>query len=111
MLTNLVKDILGDKDYVAVALNASRKKDSDHQLREALAQLRVLGLDITSVDPHAAESLKPKAAGRRKGMKVQINGGSYISDKTKQQWTDALNNGHKIKGGGRCRGGQRSGSD
>uniref|UniRef100_UPI00344DE5F8 beta-ketoacyl synthase N-terminal-like domain-containing protein n=1 Tax=Acaryochloris sp. IP29b_bin.137 TaxID=2969217 RepID=UPI00344DE5F8 len=33
ILTNLVQEILGDRPHLAIALNASRQKDSDHQLR------------------------------------------------------------------------------
>ncbi len=43
VLTNLVKDILGDRPHVAIALNGSRQKDSDRQLREAAVQLQVRG--------------------------------------------------------------------
>ncbi len=50
--TGLVEDILGDKPYVAVALNPSRSKSSDRQFREAVVQLRVAGLDLDNVDPY-----------------------------------------------------------
>ncbi|MCL4256215.1 MAG: polyketide synthase, partial [Anaerolineae bacterium] len=100
ILTNLVKDILGDKPHVAVALNGSRQKDSDRQLREALAQLRVLGLDLGTLDPYAQDPIISQSAGRKKGMQVKISGNSYISDKTRQGWINALNDGHRISGGG-----------
>ncbi len=52
IMTNLVKSILGSKPHLAVALNASRKKPSDRQLREAVVQLQVSGLPLQSIDPY-----------------------------------------------------------
>jgi acyl transferase domain-containing protein len=53
IVTNLVNDILADRPHAAVALNSSRKKSSDRQLRDAVVQLRVLGLALDDVDPYA----------------------------------------------------------
>jgi polyketide-type polyunsaturated fatty acid synthase PfaA len=39
VLTNLVKNILGDKPHLAIAVNGSAKKPDDRQLREAYVQL------------------------------------------------------------------------
>jgi polyketide-type polyunsaturated fatty acid synthase PfaA len=100
ILTNLVKDILGNKPHVAIALNGSRQKDSDRQFREALAQLRVLGLSLGAIDPYAQDPVVGESAGRKKGMQVKISGGAYISEKTRQNWTNTLNDGHRIAGGG-----------
>jgi len=100
ILTNLVKDILGNKPHVAIALNGSRQKDSDRQLREALAQLRVLGLELGAIDPYAQDPIQSESAGRKKGMQVKISGAPYISDKTRQGWTNALNDGHRLAGSG-----------
>jgi len=52
ILTNLVKSILGDRPHLAVALNASKKKPSDHQLREAVVHLQVIGLPLQDIDPY-----------------------------------------------------------
>jgi len=52
VVTNLVDDILGDRPHVAVALNSSRQKSSDRQLREAVVQLRVAGLPLRDIDPY-----------------------------------------------------------
>jgi acyl transferase domain-containing protein len=52
VVTNLVDDILGDQPHIAVALNSSRQKSSDRQLREAVVQLRVAGLPLRDVDPY-----------------------------------------------------------
>ncbi|MFW5691571.1 MAG: beta-ketoacyl synthase N-terminal-like domain-containing protein, partial [Chloroflexota bacterium] len=100
VLTNLVKDILGDRPHIALALNASRQKDSDRQFRETIAHLRVLGLELAEVDPHDLDPEKPASAGRRKGMTVRISGGPYISDRHQQQYDTALNDGWKLAAGG-----------
>ncbi|TVR19703.1 MAG: acyltransferase domain-containing protein, partial [Anaerolineaceae bacterium] len=99
VLTNLVKDILGDRPHVAIALNPSRQKDSDRQFREALANLRVLGLELAQVDPHHVDPLTTSSAGRKKGMTVKISGGQYLTDKHRQQYEAALNDGFKVSGG------------
>jgi polyketide-type polyunsaturated fatty acid synthase PfaA len=51
VLTRLVSDILGDRPHLAVALNASRQKSSDRQLREAVVRLQVAGLPLQDIDP------------------------------------------------------------
>jgi acyl transferase domain-containing protein len=95
ILTNLVKTILGDKPHIAVALNGSRKKDSDRQLREAAVQLRVAGLPLTSIDPH---QILPELIGEAKlsPLSVPISGNNYVSDKTRSDFEDALNDGYRI---------------
>ncbi len=52
VVTNLVGEILAGKPHVAVALNASRDKSADRQLRDAVVQLRVAGLPLGNVDPY-----------------------------------------------------------
>jgi acyl transferase domain-containing protein len=53
IVTNLVNEILEERPHVAVALNSSRSKSSDRQLRDAVVQLRVAGLPLDDVDPYA----------------------------------------------------------
>ena len=59
VLTNLVKDILKDKDFTAIALNPNAKKDSDQQFRLAVTQLKVLGLAIGDIDTYKVPTAKP----------------------------------------------------
>ncbi|MBN1248543.1 MAG: acyltransferase domain-containing protein [Anaerolineae bacterium] len=54
--TGLVEDILDGKPYIAIALNPSRSKSSDRQFREAVVQLRVVGLELDDVDPYDLHS-------------------------------------------------------
>ena len=53
IVTNLVSEILKGKPHVAVALNSSRRKSSDRQLRDAVVRLRVAGLPLGDIDPYA----------------------------------------------------------
>ena len=53
VLTNLVNNILADQPHAAVALNANAKQDSDSQLRQAVVQLKVIGLPLGNIDPYA----------------------------------------------------------
>ena len=89
ILTNLVKNILADRPHLAVALNMGKKKDSDRQLREAVAQLRVAGLLLREIDPFAAIS-KPVEIKPKRALNIQLNGSNYVSDRTRLAYTTAL---------------------
>jgi acyl transferase domain-containing protein len=97
VLTALVTNILADKpplSYFAVALNTSRKKDSDRQLREAVVQLRVAGLPLRNLDPYYQQETfeTPK----KKKMTVPLNGANYVTDEWKAAFENALQDGHKV---------------
>ncbi|MGB1288364.1 MAG: acyltransferase domain-containing protein, partial [Aggregatilineales bacterium] len=95
ILTNLTKEILGDKnDVVTIAMNASRRKDSDMQLRDAMVQLRVLGMTLGAFDAYDYEP--PVTPPKKRGMKVTLTGGNYVSDATRKAYQDALNDGHTV---------------
>ncbi|HVN56486.1 MAG TPA: beta-ketoacyl synthase N-terminal-like domain-containing protein [Anaerolineaceae bacterium] len=96
VLTNLVKTILGNRSHLAIALNANAKKDSDRQFRDAVLQLRVAGLTLKQVDPYGLPARLPKA--KKKGsINVTLNGGLYISEKTRKAFENALQDGFKVK--------------
>ena len=91
ILTHLVKETLGDRPHVAIALNASRQKDSDRQLREAVVQLRVAGLHLDEIDPYQLPlSLSSETNEKAKQLTVKINGASYVSEKTNSIFQQAL---------------------
>jgi acyl transferase domain-containing protein len=100
VLTNLVKNILKDKDHVAVAMNVNAKKDSDLQFREAVLQLRVLGLTLKNVDPHKREMPALPALTK---MNVKISGNNFVSAPTQKAYQDVLNDGFQISGGGQTK--------
>ena len=95
-LTNLVKEILGDRSHIAVSLNTHPQKDSDRSLREAFVQLRVAGLPLLNLDPY---QVPPKLAPQpqNKLLNVRLNSTNYVSEKTKQAFAQALQDGHQVQ--------------
>ncbi|MBK1986540.1 SDR family NAD(P)-dependent oxidoreductase [Sphaerospermopsis aphanizomenoides BCCUSP55] len=94
ILTNLVKEILGDKPHIAVALNANSTKNSDLGLREAVIQLRVAGVALQNIDPYQIETKIP-AVNHKKVLNVRLNS-TNITDKAQKAFAQALANDHKI---------------
>ena len=99
VLSKLVENILADKgDVVSVALNANPKKPAEAQMRSAIAQLAVIGFDLSSFDPYAktvGDTVPPK----KSPMAMKLSAASYVSPKTQQAFTDALNDGYQIASG------------
>ncbi|MFN6513352.1 MAG: beta-ketoacyl synthase N-terminal-like domain-containing protein [Nostoc sp. CreGUA01] len=96
ILTNLVKEILGDRPHLTVSLNPSTQKNSDRSLREAVVQLRVIGMALSNLDPYHLPQTIP-AIEQKKALNVRLNGINYRSEKTKNAFAQALQNGHKVK--------------
>jgi acyl transferase domain-containing protein len=94
VLTNLVKDTLRDRPYLAVALNTSPQKDSDRQLREAVVQLQVAGLSLNNLDPYQRAYTTPQV--QQSKLNVRLGSVNYVSEKTKKVYAEALNNGHQV---------------
>ena len=86
ILTHLVKEILGDRPHLAVALNPSRQKDSDRSLREAVVQLRVAGMSLSNLDPYQVE---PKEQTEKHPLNVNLTSVNYVSEKTKKSFEKA----------------------
>ncbi|MBK1986816.1 acyltransferase domain-containing protein [Sphaerospermopsis aphanizomenoides BCCUSP55] len=97
ILTNLVKDILGERPHITVSLNPSTQKNSDRTLREAAIQLRVIGMALNNLDPYQLPPTLPPAE-TKKVLNVKLRGINYVSEKTKNAFAEALNDGFKIKG-------------
>jgi polyketide-type polyunsaturated fatty acid synthase PfaA len=95
ILSNLVKDILGDRPHLAIALNPSAQKDSDRSLREAVVQLRVAGLSLKNLDPYQLPVQVPPTP-KNKALVVRLNGTNYRSEKTKNAFATALQDGHQV---------------
>jgi len=98
VLTKLTEAVLSGKDFTAVALNDSPKKDSDPQFRQAVAQLCVLGLPLQGYDPYEWE--RPKPERKRSPLTLRMSGANYVSEATRKGFDDAMNNGFQIKPGG-----------
>jgi len=97
ILTNLVKDILGERPHMAIAVNPSSQKNSDRSLRQAVVQLRVAGVCLQNLDPYYVPKSMPQPE-QKKGLRFQLNGANYVSDKTKTGFEQALANGHQVRG-------------
>jgi len=95
ILSNLVKEILGDRPHLTVSLNPSTQKNSDRSLREAVVQLRVIGLALNNLDPYQLPQTIPPIE-TKKTLNVRLNGINYRSEKTKNAFTLALQDGHKV---------------
>ncbi|MBD2522758.1 type I polyketide synthase [Nostoc sp. FACHB-133] len=95
ILTNLVKDILGDRPHITVSLNPSTQKNSDRSLREAVVQLRVIGMALNNLDPYQLPQTIPPIE-TKKTLNVRLNGINYRSEKTKNAFALALQDGHKV---------------
>ncbi|MEH1767426.1 MAG: beta-ketoacyl synthase N-terminal-like domain-containing protein [Nostoc sp.] len=95
ILSNLVKEILGDRPHITVSLNPSTQKNSDRSLREAVVQLRVIGLALNDLDPYQLPQTIPPIE-TKKTLNVRLNGINYRSEKTKNAFALALQDGHKV---------------
>ncbi|MGK5094213.1 SDR family NAD(P)-dependent oxidoreductase [Deltaproteobacteria bacterium TL4] len=94
ILTKLVDSILEDQPHVAIALNSNAKKDSDLQLRQAVAQLKVLGVPLGDIDPYDAEI--PVLISKPSSVNVKLNGANYVSPQTKKAFNDSLTAGDPL---------------
>ncbi len=97
VLTKLVENILKDKEFTAIAVNANPKKDSDTQLREAAVQLAVTGLVLENLDPYEVTREDPTTK-KKTALSVMLNGGLYTSEKTLKIFEDALKDGYQVQG-------------
>ncbi|WP_414528773.1 beta-ketoacyl synthase N-terminal-like domain-containing protein [Nodularia chucula] len=95
ILSNLVKDILGDRPHLTISLNPSTQKNSDRSLKEAAVQLRVVGVPLKNLDPYLVEPALPPAE-KKKALNVRLKGINYVSEKTKNAFNEALENGHQV---------------
>ena len=95
VLTKLVENILSGKDFTAIALNENPKKDSDSLFREAMVKLCVLGLPLQNFDPYALPAKEMPE--KKSALSVRLNGTNYVSDATRNDFENALNDGFRVK--------------
>ncbi|MEE1931387.1 SDR family NAD(P)-dependent oxidoreductase [Streptomyces sp. TRM 70351] len=93
VLSQLVRRTLGDREHVAIALDGGPGKDSDVALKQAVAQLAVLGLPLGTTDRYVAKAPVPEPV---KGMTVLLNGINYVSPERRAAYRDALDNGYRV---------------
>jgi len=94
ILTKLVGNILHGEEHVALAVNPSAKQGGDVQLRLAYTELKVLGVELSGLDPWA--SAKKPVTKKMKPGSVKLGGSNYISDQTRKAYQEALNDGFQI---------------
>ena len=97
ILTKLTEAVLSGKDFTAVALNDSPKRDSDRQFRQAVAQLCVLGLPLQGYDPYGWE--RPRLERKCSPLTLRMSGANYVSEATRKGYENAMNDGFQIKSG------------
>jgi len=85
-LTGLVKAILGERSFQALAVDASNGKRSGiADLARALAQLAALGHELQLVNWDAAFASEPETAARKKPMMtVPLCGANYVKPKAQR---------------------------
>ncbi len=88
VLTNLVKEILRDQPHEAIALNPNTGGNSDTQFRQAIMHLRVLGYQLGDTDP--LRRLEPELKPQPSKVSVVLNGGLFITEKTRADFENAL---------------------
>jgi polyketide-type polyunsaturated fatty acid synthase PfaA len=86
-LGNLVSEILAGKPHTVVSLHANSKKNGDKQLREAITQLIVMGMQLQGFDrfvlPYAEPAPKAK-------LSFKISGHNYVSEATQKRYEQVL---------------------
>jgi len=94
VLTKLVDNILSGEEYTAVALNENPKKDSDRLLRESMVKLCVMGFPLQKFDQFALPSQVAQV--KKSAMNVSLNGTNYVSEATRQEFENTLNDGFQV---------------
>ena len=71
-----------------ITLNPNAKNSSDTQFRQAMVQMRVLGFELSNVDPYRVypDAARPNYS----KVTVRLNGGLYVTEKTRNKFKKAL---------------------
>ncbi|MDA0167631.1 SDR family NAD(P)-dependent oxidoreductase [Solirubrobacter taibaiensis] len=77
VLGQLVQRTLAGRDAVVISCDGGPARDSDLALKQAAAQLAVLGLGLDDLNVH---SLDPQPRPERKGMTIPLNGINHVSE-------------------------------
>ncbi|MEU3844035.1 beta-ketoacyl synthase N-terminal-like domain-containing protein, partial [Streptomyces sp. NPDC028635] len=93
VLTQLVRRILGERPYTALAVDAGPGKDADVALKQAVAQLAVLGLPLRTADRYVAAPVEHEPV---KGMSIMLNGINYVSPERKAAYRAAIETGYRV---------------
>jgi polyketide-type polyunsaturated fatty acid synthase PfaA len=88
VLTGLIRQTLGDRPAVVVAVDSARGRNGVRQLQQAMTELRVAGLELGPVDRHQLPP--PPAPRERSAATVLLNGANYVSPQTRARFDAAL---------------------
>lgn len=91
VLSGLVDSTLRGKDHFSIAINPDPRGDSDLQLRQAVLQLRLLGMDLRNFDPY--EIVRRTAPDRKaSSLALLLNGAPYGTAARRKAFEQALRN-------------------
>ena len=90
VLTNLVNNILDGKPHIAIALNPNAKKDSDRQFAKRLPNYVYWDWNCKTLIPIVCRK-KFNLRAKKSSISVKLNGGLYLSEKTKAAFQNAIN--------------------
>ncbi|QUQ72489.1 type I polyketide synthase [Kutzneria sp. CA-103260] len=98
VLSGLVRDVLrGHDDVAVVATDAGPDRDGDRSLKQAVAQLVVLGVPLAGCHRfRAVDAPMPT----RKGMTIPLNGVNHVSEQRREAYRQALAQGAPATGNG-----------
>jgi acyl transferase domain-containing protein/NAD(P)-dependent dehydrogenase (short-subunit alcohol dehydrogenase family) len=88
ILSDYVKAILKDHHIDVISVNPSPGKDSVRQLREAVTQLRVIGLKLG--DDRYQPGKRQDTPDKKDSFKVVLKGRNYFSPATQEKMTAAM---------------------
>ncbi|CAH9051649.1 hypothetical protein PSECIP111951_00438 [Pseudoalteromonas holothuriae] len=78
VLSNLVKNILGDKPFDVVPVNPSSSSASVNQFYKAVAQMVSLGVELKHIDKYRVRAPLPS---KQSAMTILLDGGNYATPK------------------------------
>eukprot|EP00451_Oxyrrhis_marina_P054253 CAMPEP_0204506614 /NCGR_PEP_ID=MMETSP0471-20130131/109330_1 /ASSEMBLY_ACC=CAM_ASM_000602 /TAXON_ID=2969 /ORGANISM="Oxyrrhis marina" /LENGTH=3079 /DNA_ID=CAMNT_0051511623 /DNA_START=34 /DNA_END=9271 /DNA_ORIENTATION=+ len=102
-LTKLVDRILpAAEDLLVVAVNPTKQKSADLQLREAAVQLSVYGVELNGFDPWSVPNphviKAAESVGKRKRMALKLSAATFVSPGTIKKRDAIMNDGYTISG-------------
>jgi polyketide-type polyunsaturated fatty acid synthase PfaA len=95
VLAKLTSNILEGKDATTLSVNPAAGKSADTQLKLLAAKLAVLGVNLNNIDPYAAPKLQHNTQ-KPSPLNIKISAAAYVSDKTRNAFTECLDDGFKL---------------
>ncbi|WP_217250870.1 type I polyketide synthase, partial [Streptomyces sp. AC602_WCS936] len=94
VLSGLVRATLeGRDDVVVLSADAGPGGDGDRALKQLAAHLLVLGLPLTRINRHTADT---EPAAPAEGMTIPLNGVNHVPEARREAYRQALENGYTV---------------